>query len=210
VAAIWLPFGGAPATDFRAREDAECLGMPQNPSEWPGYLFNQGRVTCSTRVAPYTRKTPTFIGPNARSVVAPTSYVGWWHFPWNSRFPQSRPLLSFDMRTSPGPPVRRLPGNAWVTGLKIPVSGVQFSPCPPFLSPAKRRNPALGAAFRVSTAPGILTMGWDGLLGVVRGHRTPVRTPGSCGRASHLRSWPPPREAPGGDVTGFNAGRPDD
>ena len=34
------------------------------------------------------------------------------------------------------------------TGLKIPVSGVQFSPCPPFLLPAKRRNPALGVAFR--------------------------------------------------------------
>jgi hypothetical protein len=26
------------------------------------------------------------------------------------------------------------------TGLKIPVSGVQFSPCPPFLSPAKASN----------------------------------------------------------------------
>jgi hypothetical protein len=35
-----------------------------------------------------------------------------------------------------------------VCGLKIPVSGVQFSPCPPFLCPAKRRNPALGLAFR--------------------------------------------------------------
>jgi hypothetical protein len=34
------------------------------------------------------------------------------------------------------------------TGLKIPVSGVQFSPCPPLLSPAKRGNPVLGVAFR--------------------------------------------------------------
>jgi hypothetical protein len=34
------------------------------------------------------------------------------------------------------------------TGLKIPVSGVQFSPCPPFFWSAKRRNPALGLAIR--------------------------------------------------------------
>jgi hypothetical protein len=32
--------------------------------------------------------------------------------------------------------------------LKIPVSGVQFSPCPPFFWSAKRRNPALGLAIR--------------------------------------------------------------
>jgi hypothetical protein len=92
-------------------------------------------VTSSRFVASPTLERPWTHGHNRKALVTPTSYVGRWHFPWNSRFPQSRPLLSFDMRTSPGPPVRRLPGNAWVTGLKIPVSGVQFSPCPPFFGP---------------------------------------------------------------------------
>jgi hypothetical protein len=68
-------------------------------------------VTSSRFVASPTLERPWTHGHNRKALVTPTSYVGRWHFPWNSRFPQSRPLLSFDMRTSPGPPVRRCPAT---------------------------------------------------------------------------------------------------
>jgi hypothetical protein len=43
-------------------------------SEWPCYLFNQGRDTCPSRDAPHARKIPASIGTNARSVVAPPGF----------------------------------------------------------------------------------------------------------------------------------------
>lgn len=56
----------------------------------------------------------------------------------------------------------------------------------------------LDAVIRVSTVPGTLMMGWDVLRQVVRGHRTPVRTPGSSGRASRLWAASSLRPATGG------------
>ena len=47
--------------------------------------------------------------------------------------------------------------------LKIPVSGVQFSPCPPFLLSATRWNSALGAAFCPLGSRESLVMGCDPL-----------------------------------------------
>jgi hypothetical protein len=68
-------------------------------------------------------------------------------------------------RPAPSPwPRRFITIEPWLTtGLKIPVSGVQFSPCPPFLSPAKRRNPALGLAIRHVGSRAPRGMPWDPL-----------------------------------------------
>src|SRR5262249_6665006 len=65
---------GGFARGLGARDDAERLGMPWNGSEWPCYLFNQGRDICLTRFVLHARKHSGFIGANARSVVAPTGF----------------------------------------------------------------------------------------------------------------------------------------
>ena len=66
---------------------------------------------------------------------------------------------------SPRISVQKVARQVAITGPKIPVSGVQFSPCPPFLFPTKRNNPALGAEFRqLGSSESLLTccdpLGW--------------------------------------------------
>jgi hypothetical protein len=61
-----------------------------------------------------------------------------------------------------------------VCGLKIPVSEVQFSPCPPFLLPAKPKNPQASRGDLARGRPGAPEMACDGPRRVV-GSRIEIR-----------------------------------
>jgi hypothetical protein len=76
---------------------------------------------------------------------------------------------------APSPELRATAGEN--SGLKIPVSGVQFSPCPPFLSPAKRRNPALRLAIRRFRSRESLGMAHDPLGPFLMADWVPVWVP---------------------------------
>ena len=83
------------------------------------------------------------------------------------------------------------------TGLKIPVSGVQFSPCPPFFLPAKRRNPALGLSIRHIGSHEPRGMPCDPLGPFLIAHWVPVWVPVFWAvrlvlRVSEAQPGPPP------------------
>jgi hypothetical protein len=97
------------------------------------------------------------------------------------------------------------------TGLKIPVSGVQFSPCPPFPSPAKRRNPALGLAIRHVGSLEPRGMPCDPLGPVLIADWVPVWVPvcgGRSGSGSRVSVAEPPPAMASFDPEAFCSNRP--
>jgi hypothetical protein len=117
VVAIWLPFGadlrealGLGKTSLGAREDAERLGMPRNASEWPGYLFTQGRACCGSAMC-HTFAKPS-IHRHKREVGGGSNGI---RAPLDGKFPRgsavTRRVRNRGKSSTKGPDKRIAPGR---------------------------------------------------------------------------------------------------